>query len=124
MQLPPIIENYIEAYNAMDLDGMLRCLTDDVRFQNILSGQVSVATAGKEQFAELARLGAPAFHARRQEVVRCIVVGSHAMAEIAYTATVAKDLPNGWKAGQQLAFTGASYFKLVDGRIAEIIDQS
>ena len=34
------------------------------------------------------------------------------MVEIDYTATVAADLPNGWKAGQQLAFTGASYFKI------------
>jgi ketosteroid isomerase-like protein len=124
MQLPPIVENYIEAYNAMDLDGMLQCLTDDVRFQNILDGQVNVETRGKEQFAELARRGASAFHMRKQEAVRCIVVGTHVMAEIAYTATVAKDLPNGWRAGQHLAFSGASYFRLEDGRISEIIDQS
>ena len=46
------------------------------------------------------------------------------MVEIDYAATVAADLPNGWKAGQELAFRGASYFELSDGLISRIIDES
>ncbi|MFC4174612.1 nuclear transport factor 2 family protein [Microvirga sp. GCM10011540] len=124
MEIPSIVRAYIEAYNAMDVGRMLECLAEDVRFQNISSGQVDVETAGKERFAELAEVGVAAFRERRQDVTGCIVVGAHTMVEIAYTATVAADLPNGWKAGQRLAFSGASYFRTANGRIAEIVDQS
>jgi len=37
---------------------------------------------------------------------------------------VAIDLPNGWKAGQSLSFTGASAFRIRDGKIASIVDES
>ena len=47
-----------------------------------------------------------------QTVTNAITVADTTAVEIDYTATVAQDLPNGWKAGQQLAFKGASCFQL------------
>lgn len=122
--LPRPIESYIAAYNAIDVDAMLACLTGDVHFQNIAEGTVNAETRGKEEFAALARVGASAFASRRQTVTHAITVAGRTMVEIDYTATVAADLPNGWKAGQELAFRGASYFELSDGLISRIIDES
>ncbi|SRR5690606_22335751 len=122
--LPKPIESYIAAYNAFDVDAMLACLTGDVHFQNIAEGTVNAETRGKEEFATLARAGAAAFASRRQTVTHAITVAGRTMVEIDYTATVAADLPNGWKAGQELAFRGASYFELSDGLISRIIDES
>ena len=122
--LPRPIESYIVAYNAFDVDAMLACLTGDVHFQNIAEGTVNAETRGKEEFATLARAGAAAFASRRQTVTHAITVAGRTMVEIDYTATVAADLPNGWKAGQELAFRGASYFELTDGLISRIIDES
>ncbi len=124
MKLPAVVERYIAAYNARDVDAMLACLTPDVHFQNISGGETNAETHGKAQFAELARLGASAFSSRRQTVVHCINVVERTMAEVDFEAVVAADLPNGWKAGQKLAFTGASYFEMRDGAIARIVDES
>lgn len=122
--LPKPIQRYIAAYNAIDVDAMLACLADDLHFQNIAEGVVNAETHGKAEFASLARTGAAAFAARRQTVTHTITVAGRTMVELDYTATVAADLPNGWKAGQALAFRGASYFELSGGLISRIIDES
>ena len=122
--LPKPIERYIAAYNAIDVDAMLACLADDVHFQNIAGGVVNAETSGKAEFAALAQAGAAAFTTRRQTVTHAITVAGRTMVDIGYTATVAADLPNGWKAGQELAFRGASYFEVSDGLIVRIIDES
>lgn len=123
MQVPPPVRAYVDAYNARDVEGMLRALAEDVHFQNITSGTVNVETNGIGAFADLARTGATAFQERRQEIVACIVVGDRAMIEVDYSAVVGADLPNGWKAGQALRFRGKSYFELRDGRIVRIVDE-
>lgn len=122
--LPDVIKAYIEAYNRKDVEGMLACLADTVSFQNISGGEVTAEAPDKKSFAEMAAFGATAFKMRRQTVTHAITVEDTTLAEIAYSAVVAMDLPNGWKAGQELAFSGASLFRVEAGRIARIVDQS
>jgi 4-hydroxy-tetrahydrodipicolinate reductase len=124
VDLPAPIRAYVDAYNRRDVAGMLACLADDVVFRNLSDGAVTAETADKSAFAELAAFGAAAFSQRRQTVVRAITVADRTLVEITYAATVARDLPNGWKAGQTLDFAGASSFRLENGLIAEIVDQS
>jgi hypothetical protein len=124
MNIPPLIARYVEAYNAMDVAGMLACLADSVHFQNLSGEAVTAETKDKDQFAELARFGATAFRSRTQTVTACITVGHRTMLAIDYEAVVARDLPNGWAEGQHLAFSGASYFECEGGKITRIIDQS
>lgn len=123
-EIDPAIVAYLAAYNALNVEGMLACLHDDVVFRNVSAGETSVETRGKAQFSELARVGAAAFRARRQSVRSHMAMSDRAMLAIDFTATVAADLPNGWKAGQDLAFAGTSYFELRDGAIALIVDES
>jgi len=122
--LPEPIETYIEAYNRMDVDGMLACLAEDIVFQNMAGGAVTAEATSKHGFEEMARQGVAAFRSRRQVVTASITVADTTVVEIDYEAVVATDLPNGWKAGQALSFTGASLFELQNGKIARIIDQS
>lgn len=122
--LPAPIRAYIDAYNARDVEAMLGCLTESVQFRNISGGEVTAEAAGRQAFAELAQAGVAAFGARHQSVTHAITVGALTLAEIDFTATVAVDLPNGWTMGQQLAFSGASAFRLEGDLIAEITDQS
>lgn len=65
-----------------------------------------------------------AFESRKQTVTRFMTVGEITMVEVDYEAIVATDLPNGWKAGQELSFSGASAFELRGDKIMRIIDQS
>ncbi|MES0864724.1 nuclear transport factor 2 family protein [Ruegeria sp. SCPT10] len=122
--LPESIAAYIEAYNQMDVAGMVACLSDDVVFRNIVSGDVTIKKSGKPAFTELAAAGVQAFKTRQQTVTNMISVGTVTLVEIDYSAVVSADLPNGWKAGQHLKFQGASAFRVEDGQIASIVDQS
>lgn len=123
-ELPEPVASYIRAYNAIDVAGMLACLSDDVMFQNISDGEVTAEATSKDAFEAMSKMGAEAFSAREQKVIGAITVADTTLVEIAYTAVVAADLPNGWKAGQELAFTGASLFVHRDGKICRLVDQS
>ncbi len=123
-RLPDPIETYIDAYNRKDVEGMLMCLAGNVFFQNISGGEVTAEALDKQSFEQMARFGASAFESRQQKVVNAITVAGTTLAEIDYTAVVATDLPNGWKAGQKLAFSGASAFRVEDGKIISIVDES
>lgn len=121
---PTVIDTYIEAYNRKDVDAMLGCLSEAVRFRNLAGDEVTAETVTKAEFEALARFGATAFSARHQNITRSITVADTTLLEIDYTATVAIDLPNGWTAGQALAFSGASCFQVEGGLIVSLIDQS
>lgn len=122
--LPAPIAAYLRAYNAKDVPAMLDCLAEDVVFLNVSGGVVDVRADGKRAFAEMAERGAAAFSSRRQAVIRAMTVWDTTLAVIDYAAVVAQDLPNGWRAGQALSFRGASAYRLRDGRIVELVDES
>jgi ketosteroid isomerase-like protein len=122
--LPDVIEAYIAAYNRKDVEGMIACLSDNVFFRNISGGEVTAEASDKQSFADMARFGASAFESRHQKVTNAITVAGTTLAEIDYSAVVATDLPNGWKAGQELAFSGASAFRVDGGKIVSIVDES
>lgn len=122
--LPAVIRAYIDAYNDNNVAGMLMCLSDEVSFRNISGGEVTAETSDKQSFEALAKFGVAAFETRHQTLTTAITVADTTLAEIAYSAVVAIDLPNGWKAGQQLAFSGASLFRVEDGKIVCLVDES
>lgn len=123
-ELPAPIAAYLRAYDARDVPGMIACLAEDVRFCNISAGAVTAQADDREAFRAMAEFGATAFSSRRQRVTSAITVADTTLVRIAYEAVVARDLPNGWRAGQSLAFEGASLYRLRDGLIVELIDES
>ena len=122
--LPDPIRRYIDAYNDKDVAAMLACLAQDIRFTNLSAGDVSAQASGIGEFRDLANAALAYFSSRHQDVTNSITVADTTLAEIAYSATVAEDLPNGWQAGQEIALTGASLFEVKDGKISRIVDQS
>lgn len=122
--LPPVVAAYVDAYNLMDVDAMLSCLSDDVHFRNFTGPDLTAEAKGIAEFEAMARAGVRAFQQRRQTVRHAVTVAETTVVEIDYAAVVAMDLPNGWKAGQALSFGGASCFRVLDGRIVALDDQS
>lgn len=123
-KLPDVVSNYIAAYNAMDVEGMLACLAETITFRNFSGRELTAEAANKQSFAEMARYGVTAFSERRQTVTNAITVDDTTVAEIDYSAVVAKDMPNGWTKGQVLSFAGASHFRVSHDKITLIVDQS
>ncbi len=124
MTLEQLIDAYVDAYNRNDVPGMLAVLHDDIRFENVSNAGGTMTLTGKQAFAEQATQVAPLFSARRQEIVTQIITDDRAAIELTYSAVVAQDLPNGWRANQKIELRGVSIFECNDGKISRISDYS
>ena len=122
--VPTIVARYIDAYNRMNVQAMLDCLSGDVRFINRSNGETTNETHGIEAFRALAEQGVQLFAEREQTILDCIAIDDRAAVRIGYRAKVKTDLPNGWKAGQEIEMTGTSFFMISEGKISEVIDAS
>jgi len=122
--VPTIVARYLDAYNTMNVRAMLDCLSSDVRFVNRSNGEITNETRGIEEFRALAEQGVQLFAEREQTILDCIAIEDRAAVRIGYRAKVKADLPNGWKAGQEIEMTGTSFFMISEGKISEVIDAS
>jgi hypothetical protein len=118
-----LVERYVAAYNAFDIDGMVAGLAPDVRFENWSGGELTVASDGVAAFRELAERARGMFSARAQRITALAPRGDNLVATIDWRGTLAIDLPDGPAAGAEIALQGESEFGFADGRIARIVDR-
>jgi hypothetical protein len=119
-----IISNYIKAYNNFDIDGMLTDLDPWVKFVNISSGGVNMTLTGLSAFKDQAIQAKDLFSSREQTIKSFKHADDQSEIEIAYSAVLAIDLPNGLKRGDKLNINGKSTFKFSGDKIIEITDIS
>ncbi|MEO1808499.1 MAG: nuclear transport factor 2 family protein [Bacteroidota bacterium] len=117
--------DYIEAYNHMNVAGMMAPLSEDITFLNISDGQVSMEIQGKEALQAQAK-DTLALFTERQQSIRALQFEETDLlvVQIDYIATVAQDLPNGLKVGDKLKLEGLSRFSFQEGKISKIEDVS
>jgi len=118
------IDRYIEAYNNFDIDAMIKVLAPDIRFENVLGGEVNAKTSGKTEFEILARQSAQLFSSRKQTGKTIKIEGDSAFVEIEFEGILAHDLPNGLKAGRTLVLKGTTEFLFTNGFMSSIVDKS
>lgn len=119
-----LIQTYLDAYNAFDVDAMMEVLHDDVTFENIAGDAVTARADGRDEFRALAEKSAEMFAEREQVIQEIEIDGDGAVAQIRFTGTLAVDLPNGMAAGDAMELEGRSEFAFADGKIVEIVDIS
>lgn len=123
-EMRAVVERYIDAYNRMDVAGMLAQVHPEVVFRNVAAGVVDVCTQGATELEALARQSLALFSERRQDILWFQADAARAAAGIAFRAVAARDLPGGVKAGQELTLSGRTEFTFRDGLIVEITDIS
>ena len=119
-----VIRKYIDYYNRFDVMGMLSLMTDDVRFENISDGKINASATGKSELEILARQACDLFKEREQKVLDLVENEEQIAVEIAYSAVLAQDLPNGIVAGERLELKGKSTFSFEGNMIYRIVDES
>ena len=119
-----IIENYIEAYNNFDIDGMLSYMHDEIRFKNIVQGKVNISTSGIAELKNLAENTKNQLKEREQKITDIKFMGNRAEVLIDYKGILAADIPNGPKAGDKIELKGKSVFTFQDNKIIELKDIS
>jgi len=119
-----IIRKFIKAYNSFDIDLMMSLLHPDVQFRNFSKDEVTVSAAGKEEFEKLAIASARLFSQREQTITSYIEEDYKVIVKIKYHAVLAVDLPDQFKAGDNLDIEGTSEYMFKDGLIVSIVDKS
>jgi hypothetical protein len=119
-----LIERYIYAYNAFDIDGMMSVLHPDIGFKNVSGGAINATASGSTKFRELAEQSRELFSIRKQTITGFETKEEQAVTGIDFEGVLAADLPNGMKAGETLRLHGRSEFVFRDGLIYRITDIS
>ena len=119
-----LIERYIAAYNAFDIDGMAAVLSPDIRFDNFAQDVKSHETVGIDAFRTLAQTSASMFSRRAQTILSLEFDPAQVIAAIAFSGTLGVDIPDGPVAGTEVNMQGTSTFTFADGKIATIVDRS
>jgi len=119
-----LIDRYLAAYGAFDIEGMLAQLDPDIRFENYSGGQLTAFATGMEEFRRLAEQSKGLFSEREQRVTDLVQSGATLVAEIAWRGRIAADIPGGPPAGTLLEMRGRSEFAFGPGGITSIVDRS
>ncbi len=119
-----LIDRYLAAYNAFDVDGMLSLLSQDVRFENYSGNQLTAATSGIDEFRKLAEQSRSLFSEREQRIAGLEFGHDSAITVIASRGRLAADIPDGPSAGTVLDLQGESEFSFGNGQITRIVDRS
>jgi len=119
-----VIERYLAAYNAFDIEGMLAPLTPDVRFENVSGDTLNAEASGIDAFRSLAGQARATFSAREQRLTSLSFDGDTAHAGIAWRGTFAVDIPDGPRAGSTVELQGRSEFRFDGDRICRLVDRS
>ena len=119
-----LIEQYLNAYNSFDIDGIIKLISDDIEFTNISNGEVNAFAKGKEEFQVLAEKGKSIFSSRRQSITHFEDSSKVTKIDIWYRAKLAIDLTNGMKSGEELNLKGLTEFTFNEGKIHSIKDIS
>ena len=120
-----VIRNYIKAYNAFDVRGMVKDMDPSLLFENISNGQVNMSLQGIESFKKQAEQALDYFSSRNQNILSIRHEKEQSIVEIAYEAQLAMDFPNGLKKGDKIQFNGQSIFRFTENnRIISLTDIS
>ena len=119
-----LVECYLAAYNAFDIDGMMAVIHPDIEFKNVSGGEVNATTSGAGDFRLLAEKSSELFRSRKQKILTFWSNADQASIAVAFEGVLASDLPNGMKAGETLRLNGRSEFTFCDGKISRIKDVS
>src|SRR5438128_11746285 len=94
-----LVDRYLAAYNAFDIDAMLAQLDPAIRFENYSGGQLTADASGTEEFRRLAEQSKGVFSEREQRITslvqRVTQSGATLVAQIAWRGRIAADIPGG-----------------------------
>lgn len=118
-----LIDRYLQAYNAFDIEGMLAVLAPTVTFENYSGGQLTASASGVDEFRRLAEHSKTMFAEREQRVTGLDHAEECVVADIAYRGRLCMDIPNGPAAGSVLELNGQTEFTFDGDRISKIVDR-
>lgn len=118
------VEDYLRAYNAIDIESMLEQLHEEISFTNVANGEVTLQLDGLGAFRNQAEQMAGLFVTRQQRITSTAIDEDVFVVAIDYEATLAASISPSLKAGDKIKLQGKSLFRFRDRKIIEIRDIS
>ncbi|WP_028525312.1 nuclear transport factor 2 family protein [Runella limosa] len=119
-----MIQAYVEAYNRFDVEGMLVHLDENIQFENISNGEVTLSLIGKEAIRQQAEQSKGYFSERCQTITSFKHENNLCEIEVDYEAVLDIDLPMGLKKGDRIQLEGRSVFQFENDKIIALTDIS
>lgn len=119
-----VIDEYIDAYNEFNVDEMLKNIHEEVFFKNIVNGKVNLELKGKDALLKQAKEAVNLFKERKMKISEQKIEKDISENKIFFKAVLARDIPDGPKAGETIEIEGKSIFKFKDDKIILIEDIS
>lgn len=106
---------YDDLWNKWDLSLADELISDDVTFE----GSLGVSVSGREGFLDYVRLVRAAFPDFHNKIEEMIGEGERVVARLTYSGTHEGDLLGIAATGKRVTYSGAAFFRVANGRIAE-----
>ena len=119
-----IVKSFINAYNKLDIEEMLRYCHKDIEFKSISNGEIELELKGIDSFRNQALMTKKYFEKREQKIESIVFEQDKVEVNIIFTSILAKDLPNGLKKGEQYNLNGISIFSFRNNKIISLIDRN
>lgn len=119
-EIKSVVQAYVDAFNRKDVPGMLQFVHPDITFSSDIGGARMCDIHGIDDFANVVFLTTEVFEDRHEQCLSFDVDGHTAHASMLLRGVLAKDLPNGLKAGQRVSCASRTEFDFLDGAIVGI----
>ncbi len=119
-----LIEEFLNAYNRLDVDAMMELVDPEIEFRNVSGGDLDTTAIGEDEFRAVAEQSAFLFSSREQTPTKFEAKGEVMSVDIDFAGTLATGIPDGMKAGAELRVTGRSEFVFRDEKIHRLTDYS
>ncbi|WP_026896905.1 nuclear transport factor 2 family protein [Daejeonella oryzae] len=117
-----MIRNYLDAYNRLEVDAMICDFDDDIVFENMEAGEITMSLSGLAAFKQQAEIAKTYFSERTQRIKSVKHLEHEIEIEVDYHAILAKDFPNGLTRGEELTLQGKSIFTFAGNKITRLRD--
>lgn len=119
-----IIENYLDAYNQMDVQRMMENFDQTIEFEHQVDGRIVLKLTGFREFKEHAELAKSIFLKRRQTPSNWQFEGTTVKVQIHFEGILAQDLRDDLKSGDAMIMHGESEFVFFQNKIIQITDRT
>lgn len=116
-----MIEQYIQAYNAMDVEGMMENLDQTIEFEFQLNGRIEMKITGFREFRDQAEKNIQNFSFRQQKIMGYRMEGNSIFVNIEFKGILSPEVAQ--TENQTLELKGNTEFVFFEGKIIQIIER-
>lgn len=118
-----IIEEYIQAYNEMDVENMMLNMDQTIEYEQQINRRIQLKLTGFREFKDHAELSKQLVTSRKQTAKNFEFEGNAVFVEIEFEGILAKDLDLHHKKSNHFQTTSTSEFVFFQNKIIQIIEK-